>query len=83
LIIGRRLALTFLTAALFAEPTMASEQPQYRVVENFGAVEVRDYAPMIVAEVTVEGEPTAPSTKVSACWRITFSATTSRARRWR
>lgn len=35
---------------------MATEEPQYRVVENFGAIEVRDYAPMIVAEVTVPGD---------------------------
>jgi hypothetical protein len=35
---------------------MATEEPQYRVIENFGAVEIRDYAPMIVAEVTVAGD---------------------------
>lgn len=35
---------------------MATEQPRYRVIENFGTIELRDYAPMIVAEVTVEGD---------------------------
>jgi hypothetical protein len=49
--------LALVAAAIFAAgPSMATEQPQYTVVENFGPIELRDYAPMIVAEVTVEGD---------------------------
>lgn len=33
-----------------------TEQPNYIVVESSGAIEIRDYAPMIVAEVDVAGE---------------------------
>jgi effector-binding domain-containing protein len=32
------------------------EQPSYTVIRSFGDVEVRDYPPMIVAEVEVSGE---------------------------
>lgn len=35
---------------------MAIEEAEYRVVEKDGAIEIRDYAPSIVAEVTVEGK---------------------------
>ncbi len=34
------------------------EQPKYTVVESAGAIEIRQYAPMIVAEVEVKGERT-------------------------
>jgi hypothetical protein len=33
-----------------------TEQPQYTVAETHGNIEIRDYAPMIVAEVDVSGE---------------------------
>ena len=32
------------------------EQPKYQVVESSGNIEIRDYAPMIVAEVDMPGE---------------------------
>jgi len=32
------------------------EQPNYQVVERSGAIEIRDYAPVIVAEVEMSGE---------------------------
>ncbi len=32
------------------------EQPKYKVLESQGAIEIREYAPMIVAEVEVMGE---------------------------
>ena len=32
------------------------EQAKYDVVESDGSIEIRDYAPMIVAEVDVTGE---------------------------
>lgn len=38
-------------------PTMAAvEEARYDVIEGDGAVEIRDYAPMIVAETLVEGD---------------------------
>ena len=35
------------------------EQPDYTIVETIGAIEIRDYAPMIAAETAVQGERTA------------------------
>ena len=38
-------------------PVMSNvEQPGYAVVESRDSIEIRDYAPMIVAEVEVSGE---------------------------
>lgn len=55
----RRLALAWtMVAALLMgdQAVMASEQPQYTIIETADDIEVRDYATMIVAEVTVEGD---------------------------
>ncbi len=41
---------------LVATPAMAIEEPKYRVIESLGAIELREYAPTIVAEVEVEGD---------------------------
>lgn len=47
-------------AAAAAGPLMSRvEQPNYTIVETQGAIEIRDYAPMIAAETSVEGERTA------------------------
>lgn len=35
------------------------EEPDYTIFETIGAIEIRDYAPMIAAETSVEGERTA------------------------
>jgi hypothetical protein len=44
-------------AAILWGPIMSHvEQASYDVVEKHGAIEVRDYAPMIVAEVSVSGD---------------------------
>lgn len=46
-----------LGAAVAAGPIMSDvEQPSYQVVDRQGAIEIRDYAPMIVAQVTVTGQ---------------------------
>jgi hypothetical protein len=47
-------------AAAAAGPLMSRvEEPDYTIVETSGAIEIRDYAPMIAAETSVEGERTA------------------------
>jgi DNA gyrase inhibitor GyrI len=44
-------------AALLAGPIMSNvEQAKYDVIETHGAIELRDYDPMIVAVVTVPGD---------------------------
>lgn len=47
-------------AAAAAGPLMSRvEQPDYTIIETQGSIEIRDYAPMIAAETSVEGERTA------------------------
>jgi hypothetical protein len=41
--------------AVAATPGMAIEEPDYRIVRTIGDVEIRDYAPFTVAEVTIDG----------------------------
>jgi hypothetical protein len=51
------LAAAALVAAIAAGPVMSRvEQPAYKVVEKDGAIEIRDYGPMIAAEATVAGD---------------------------
>jgi hypothetical protein len=45
-----------LAAALWGPIVSNVEQPKYQVVEGSGDIEIRDYAPMIVAEVVMSGE---------------------------
>ena len=48
---------TVILAAVSWGPIMSNvEQARYDVFETHGAIEIRDYAPMIVAEVSVPGE---------------------------
>jgi DNA gyrase inhibitor GyrI len=43
-------------ASILAGPIMSDvEQPKYTVVETYDSIEIRDYAPLIVAEVEVTG----------------------------
>ncbi len=50
-------AAAAIVAALAAGPVLSRvEQPDYKVVEKDGPIEIRDYGPMIAAEATVEGE---------------------------
>lgn len=45
-----------LSAALWGPVASRVEQPSYEVIESQGDIEIRDYAPMIVAETEVSGE---------------------------
>lgn len=49
-----------IVAAIFSvlalAPAMAYEEPKHRVIETVGAIEIREYAPSIVAEVEVDGD---------------------------
>jgi hypothetical protein len=49
-------AAVALGAASLASKSSGVEEPRYRVVEKHGNIEVRDYAPTIVAEVQVPGQ---------------------------
>jgi hypothetical protein len=46
---------TFLVLCALAEPAMAIEKAQYHVVQVLQGVEVREYAPSLVAETEVSG----------------------------
>jgi hypothetical protein len=49
--------LALLLAASLSGTLMSQvEQPKYKVLESHGDIEIREYAPMIVAEVNVRGE---------------------------
>jgi hypothetical protein len=60
--IGNRLKYVVLRGALFAITltfigvAMATEEPKYTVLEKEPPFEIRSYAPMIVAEVEVDGD---------------------------
>ncbi len=45
----------FLALCALAEPAMPIEKPQYRVVQELQGIEVREYAPYLVAEIEVSG----------------------------
>ena len=49
-------AVVLLGAALWGPIMSNVEQPRYQVVESSGNIEIRDYAPMIVAEAEVSGD---------------------------
>jgi hypothetical protein len=52
-----RLSLLFAAAILFFSTlAMALEEPKYKVLEKEGDFELREYAPMIVAETLVDGD---------------------------
>jgi hypothetical protein len=46
---------TFLVLCALAEPAMAIEKPQYRVVQELQGIEVREYSPYLVAQTEVSG----------------------------
>ena len=49
-------AVVLLGAALWGPIVSNVEQPKYQVVESSGNIEIRDYAPQIVAEAEVAGD---------------------------
>ena len=49
-------AVLLLGAALLGPIASNVEHPKYTLVERSGAIEIRDYAPMIVAETEVRGD---------------------------
>ena len=49
-------AVALLGAALWGPIVSNVEQPKYQVIESSGNIEIRDYAPMIVAEAEVAGD---------------------------
>ncbi len=48
--------VVILAAILWGPIVSNVEQAKYHVVETHGSIEIRDYAPMIVAEVSVSGD---------------------------
>ena len=53
--------LVFLTSILIASTAMATEEPKYVLLEKSEPFELRAYAPLIVAEVKVDGDLDAAS----------------------
>lgn len=50
------MGIAILAAVLWGPIVSNVEQARYAVVESHGKIEIRDYAPMIVAEVSVPGD---------------------------
>ena len=68
-------------ALLASSTAMAIEEPSFRVLEQDGAFELREYAPHLLAETRVEASFTTPATSPSSDCSATSAATTPRSRR--
>jgi hypothetical protein len=53
----------FALLALAIAPAMATDEPPHRVIEQVGNIQIRQYEPMIVAEVVVTGDQTSASNR--------------------
>lgn len=51
----KRFLISFI-ALLFAGAVMATEEPKYNLIQQSGDVELREYAPKIIAETVVSGD---------------------------
>ena len=51
-----RYATTFLALIFLSQNTMAIEEPSFKVIAKSGTFELRQYAPMLVAETLVDGD---------------------------
>ena len=52
---ARRIILALAVTVWGVSPAMATEEPAFTLVTKQGSFEIRDYAPIIVAEVTLQG----------------------------
>ena len=55
--------LLFLNGLLMTHPSAATEEPKYEVIKTDGAVEIRRYKPMLIAETEVQGDMDGASRK--------------------
>lgn len=55
--------LFLFTVFMMGQSAMAIEEPAFKVISKTGSFEVRQYAPMLVAETTVEGDMDEASNK--------------------
>ncbi|MBK7791490.1 MAG: heme-binding protein [Betaproteobacteria bacterium] len=78
-----RLSLTVVVAlglASIGSVATATEEPAYTVIQQHEGIEVRSYAPHLVAEVVVPVRPTRRAIRASAFWPRTSSARTGERR---
>ncbi len=59
----KRVALVFTFSALWIGNAMATEEPSYKVLVTENSFEIRQYAPMLIAETLVEGDMDEASSK--------------------
>jgi hypothetical protein len=72
-----QLILPFAFALIVASmPTHAIEEPAYAVTAKMGDVELRQYAPYVVAEVLVTGSAAEAGNEGFGFWLAIFSAGT-------
>ncbi len=48
--------VVFFFSIIFSGVAMATEEPNYEVLEKDGDIELREYAPMVIAETVIDGD---------------------------